>query len=276
MISPSSTRRIGLAPIPVYVLVIAVLDVILPSSLPAGLAYNPLLLFGALQTIFLFGTSCVVAYISLKSYLSGGSRTILLLGSGVLAWGYASLVSGWLLGPPGGPNIAVTISNTGALFASLFHIASATTTRGAGSSRDEQGRKTKLALAYGGVIVFLTTLTVLAFQGVTPPFFVLGSGSTLLRQTVVAAGLFMFAVSSIVFMRLYYSSRSGILFWYSMAIALTAIGLAAFYFGRTVGDPIAWVGRSATYLAGIYFLIAIWSAARSAHGSHTAQPTFST
>ncbi len=275
MISPSSTRRIGLAPIPVYIAIIAALDIILPSTPVPGLAYNPLVLFASLQTLFLFGTSCVVAYISLKSYLSGGSRTVLLLGSGALAWGYASLVSGWLLGPPGGPNIAVTISNTGALFASLFHISSATTTRGARPSRDELGRKTKLALAYGGVIVFLTTLTLLAFQGATPPFFVPGSGSTVLRQVVVAAGLCLFAASSIVFMRLYYGSRSGILFWYSMALALTAIGLAAFYFGRTVGDPIAWAGRSATYLGGIYFLIAIWSAVRSAHGGHSAQPASS-
>src|SRR6266516_1917139 len=62
-------------------------------------------------------------------------------------------------------------------------------------------------------------------------------------------------------------SRSGILFWYSMALASTTIGLAAFYFGRTVGDPIAWTGRIATYLGGIYSLIAIWSASRGSHVS---------
>ena len=267
MISPNATRRIGIAPLPVFVALIAILDVILPTSVAANVAFNPLLVFAVLQTVFLFGTSVVVAYISLKSYLSGGSRTILLLGSGTLAWGFASMVAAWLLGPPGGPNIAVTISNSGSLFASLFYIASATTTMSAASSRDSKRRRPKLALSYGSVVGFLGVLTALALLGATPLFFIPGVGSTMLRQVVVAAALFLFAISSFLFMRLYLDSRSGILFWYSMALALTAIGLAAFYFGRTVGDPIAWTGRIATYLGGIYSLIAIWSAIRGSRGS---------
>ncbi len=267
MISPHTTRRIGVAPVPIFVALIAILDMVLPTSVAASVAFNPLLVFATLQTLFLFGTSVVVAYISLKSYLSGGSRTILLLGSGTLAWGFASMVAGWLLGPPGGPNIGVTISNSGALFASLFYIASATTTMRASSSRDSKRRKSKLLLAYSGAVGFLVALTTFALLGATPAFFVPGIGSTVLRQVVVAAGLFLFAISSILFMRLYRDSRSGILFWYSMALALTTIGLAAFYFGRTVGDPIAWTGRIATYLGGIYSLIAIWSASRGSHVS---------
>ncbi len=267
MISPNTTRRVGVVPVPIFVALIAIFDVILPTSVAASVAFNPLLVFAMLQTLFLFGTAVVVAYISLKSYLSGGSRTILLLGSGTLAWGFASMVAGWLLGPPGGPNIAVTISNSGALFASLFYIASAATTMRASSSRDSKRRKSKLLLAYGGAVGFLAALTAFAVLGATPAFFVPGVGSTVLRQVVVATGLFLFAATSILFMRLYIDSRSGILFWYSMALALTAIGLGAFYFGRTVGDPIAWTGRTATYLGGIYSLIAIWSAVRGSHGS---------
>ncbi len=256
LISPHTTRRIGVVPVPIFVALIVILDMILPTSVAASVAFNPLLVFAMLQTLFLFGTAVVVAYISLKSYLSGGSRTILLLGSGTLAWGFASMVAGWLLGPPGGPNVAVTISNSGALFASLFYSASATTTTRSGSTRDSKSRKSKLLLAYGGAVGFLVALTVFALLGATPAFFVPGAGSTLLRQVVVATGLFMFSASSILFMRLYRDSRSGILFWYSMALALTTIGLAAFYFGRTVGDPIAWTA-----------LIAIWSASRGSHVS---------
>jgi len=269
LISPYTTRRIGVVPVPIFVALIAIFDLILPTSVAASVAFNPLLVFAALQTLFLFGTSVVVAYISLKSYLSGGSRTILLLGSGTLAWGFASMVAGWLLGPPGGPNIGVTISNSGALLASLFYVASATTTMSDSSSRDSKRRKSKVILVFGGTVGLITVLTLLALLGDTPAFFVPGAGSTVLRQAVVAAGLFLFAASSILFVRLYHDSRSGILFWYSMALALTAIGLAAFYFGRTVGDPIAWTGRIATYLGGIYSLIAVWSALRGLHSSPT-------
>lgn len=267
LFSPNTTRRIGAIPVPILIGVIAILDVTLPTSVAASAAFNPLIVFAVLQTLLLFGTSVLVAYISLKSYLSGGSRTILLLGSGTLAWGLASMVAGWLLSPPGGPNVAVTISSSGSLFASLFFIASAGTTMRANSSRDARGRRVKLFLAYGSAVGFIVVLTVLALVGATPTFFVPGIGSTTLRQIVVAAGLLMFAASSILFMRLYHDSRSGILFWYSMALALTTVGLGAFYFGRTVGDPIAWTGRIATYLGGVYSLIAIWSAIRGSHGS---------
>src|SRR3989442_2459584 len=109
----NTIRRIGVVPVPIFVALVVIFDVILPTSVAASVAFNPLLVFAMLETLFLFGTAVVVAYISLKSYLSGGSRTILLLGSGTLAWGFASMVAGWLLGPPGGPNIAVTISNSG-------------------------------------------------------------------------------------------------------------------------------------------------------------------
>jgi hypothetical protein len=228
--------------------VIAILDVTLPTSVAASVAFNPLVVFAVLQTLLLFGTSVLVAYISLKSYLSGGSRTILLLGSGTLAWGFASMVAGWLLSPPGGPNVAVTISNSGSLFASLFFVASAGTTMRANSSRDAKGRGMKLFVSYGGAVGFVIALTVLALVGATPAFFVPGIGSTILRQVVVSVGLFMFAASS-------------------MALALTTVGLGAFYFGRTVGDPIAWTGRIAIYLGGLYSLIAIWSAVRGSHGS---------
>ena len=267
MISPYTSRRIGVVPIPILITVIAILDIALPTSVAASVAFNPLVVFAVLQTLLLFGTSVLVAYISLKSYLSGGSRTILLLGSGTLAWGFASMVAGWLLSPPGGPNIGVTISNSGAFFASLFFMASARTTTSAHSSRDTKGRGVKLFLAYGSAVGFLVALTVLALVGATPTFFVPGIGSTILRQVVVAAGLIMFAGSSILFMRLYRDSRSGILFWYSMALALTTVGLGAFYFGRTVGDPIAWTGRIATYLGGVYSLIAIWSAVQGSQGN---------
>jgi len=73
-------------------------------------------------------------------------------------------------------------------------------------------------------------------------------------------GVSLFTLASIMFARLFYASKSGILFWYSMALALTATGIGASFFGRAAGDPIAWASRIAIYLGGIYFLITVWSA----------------
>jgi hypothetical protein len=252
------SRRLGVVPIPAFIGLIASLDILLPISVAVSLAYNPAIIFGALQTIFLFGTGCLVAYVSLRAYLSAGSRTVLLLGAGTLAWGAAQMVGAWLLAPPGGPNLAITVANTGSLFAGLFHVMSASSTHGSG--RDSRSRFLKSTSTYGLVIGFLILLTVLAFMGATPAFFVPGTGSTQLRLVVVAATLFLFSASALVFVKLYHDSKSGILFWYSMALALTAVGLGAFYLARVPGDPIAWAGRTATYLGGIYSIIAVWSA----------------
>ena len=62
----------------------------------------------------------------------------------------------------------------------------------------------------------------------------------------------------------YLKNREVFLYWYSSALALTAISLTAFFIESAVGSPIGWAGRFSQYLGGIYFLIAIITAVRSA------------
>lgn len=251
-------------PIPIFIVTVGVLNAILPTHLGPEMAFNPAWLLLVLQTVFIFASSCLVAYISLRSYLSRGSRGVLLLGCGALTWGLANMIAAFLYGPPGGPNVVVTLASAGGLFASLFHMASATSTI-AGDTRDTRLRKPKLAIGYSGIIAFFAALTVLAIIGLTPAFFVAGSGTTMLRQAVVATGVSLFTLASIIFARQYYASKLEILFWYSMALALTATGIGSSFFGRIVGDPIAWASRIAIYLGGIYFLITVRSAAHPSH-----------
>ena len=239
--------------------VVGVLNVILPAHVGPGFVYNPAWLLLVLQTVFIFVTSSLVAYISLRSYLSGGSRGILLLGCGSLTWGLANMIAAFLYGPPGGTNVVVTLVSTAGLLASFFHVTGATSTI-TGATRDKSWLKARLAVGYSGVIVFIVALTALAILSLTPAFFVAGSGTTTLRQAIVIMSVSLFTLASIIFARVFYSSRSGILFWYSMALALTATGIGSSFFGRTVGDPIAWASRIAIYLGGIYFLITVWSA----------------
>lgn len=217
-----------------------------------------------LQTVFIFATSTFVAYISLKSYLLAGSRVILLLGCGSLTWGLANLIGAFLFGPPGGTNVVVTLVSTGGLIASFFYIVSATSAI-TSATRDKSWLKAKMTIGYSGVTVFMAALTLLAIIGLTPAFFVAGSGTTILRQIIVITGVSLFTLASIIFARMFYASRSGILFWYSMALALTATGIGASFFGRAAGDPIAWVSRIAVYLGGFYFLIAVQSAFHPTH-----------
>lgn len=247
---------------------IVVLNFVLPSpaQLGAGLRFEPPFLNAILYTVFISFTSFLVAYISLKSYLQNGLAILLLLGSAALAWGFTALVGSWLTNYTSGPNVGITIVNTGALFAATFHVASGTLTSTSASPQNGRGLRRSLSLfAYGGVLFSTALLTILSLEGLVPPFFVPGVGQTPLRMAVLGSAVALFAVSSFLFARLYFSSKSGTLYWYFLALGLTSVGLAAVFFGRAPGDPIAWTGRSAMFLGGAYFLKAVLTTFRGVH-----------
>jgi PAS domain S-box-containing protein len=237
--------------IPAFIVIIAVLAI---SDI--RVVFEPPLLLSILNTLFISVMSFVVASISASNYLKRGSFSFLLLGCGVLAFGSGNLVAGWLIGPPGGPNVAVTIHNIEALLGSVFHVVSAALA-GATSEKVSNHRKSRVLLAYLGVLVFTALLTVASLRGALPPFFNQELGPTLLRQVVLVTAVALFGISSLFLMRLYSKSKEAFQYWYSLALALIAVGLFAVFLQKAVGSPIGWAGRSAQYLSGIYFFIAV-------------------
>jgi len=258
-------------PLPLVIVSVVAFNIILPppAQFSKGLAFEPPFLNAILYTVFLAFTSFMVGYISFKSYMQNGWTFLVLMGSGALAWGSTSLLSGWLTNLPSGPNVAITISNTGALVASIFHTASATWSKGPSLKKDTRIRRSILLLAYGSVLAFTTLFAAAALEGLTPLFFVPGVGQTTLRMGVLGSTAALFAVSSIMFAKRYFSSRSrsSTLYWYFLALGLTGVGLAAVFFGRAPGDPISWTGRTAMFLGGVYFLKAVHTAFKGM-GSH--------
>ena len=250
-------------PLPLFIGMVTLFDIILPPTpqFSRALAFEPPYLNAVLYTVFLFFTSYLVAYVSLKSYLQTGMTFLVLLGSGTLAWGSVSLLAGWMTNLPSGPNPAITISNTGALLAGALHLASSIGATGGTKQNRPSLRKPILGIFYGGVLLSTAVLTLASLEGLTPAFFILGVGQTLLRMIVLASAAAMFGVSALLFTRLYLSSESAssILYWYILALALTGVGLAAVFFGRAPGDPISWTGRAAMFLGGVYFLKAVRS-----------------
>jgi hypothetical protein len=248
---------------------VAVFNLLLPPTpqLSGSLRFEPPFLNAILYTAFLFSTSMAVAYVSLRSYLQTGMTFLALLGSAALVWGATQLAAGWLTNLPSGPNPAITISNGGALAAGLLHLAGSLGTGRTGQNRPRL-QKPLLGICYGGVIIFTALLAFFSLEGMTPAFYIPGVGQTLLRMIVLSSAASAFAVSSLLFARLYLSeeSPSRILYWYFLALALTGTGLAAVFFGRAPGDPISWTGRTAMFLGGVYFLKAVRS-------SYTASPT---
>ena len=156
-------------PLPIVIVSVAVFNLILPppAQFNKGLAFEPPFLNAILYTIFLALTSFIVAYISFKSYIQNGLTFLVLLGSGALAWGSTSLLAGWLTNLPAGPNPAITISNTGALVASIFHIVSGAWSRTPSPQKSVKIRRSIIILAYGGVLSFTALYSIAALEGVT-------------------------------------------------------------------------------------------------------------
>jgi len=209
---------------------------------------------------FFIGVVAVfAAYISAKGYMKSGSPVVLVLGSGALAFGLSGLLCGLAVGLVGPGNLTATLFNTGLILAGGFHLQGAVLSAAGAPSvgLPKRGRMT-VTLAYLGVLVFMAILTAAALQGATPPFFVPGVGLTVLLYWLLRITAALFAVSSLIFMRIYFQSKVDILYWYSLSLALVALGTCSYLLMRGVTDvPVHWVFRLAYYLGAVYLLISV-------------------
>ena len=212
----------------------------------------------------LFLAALVIAFIALRSYLMSGAATILWLGCGVLILGSGALAAGWLIFPFG-PNVNVTIFNVAVLLASLCHAGGVLSTLEDQPQPSGPGhRRRQAALGCLGALTAIALLIVLTLAGLMPPFFIQGQGPTALRQYVVEWSLVLLIFASLVIMQRFLRKRALFHYWYSLALALVAISMLAFFLQPAVGSPIGWVGRIAYVLAAVYFLLSANSAWREA------------
>ncbi len=125
-------------------------------------------------------------------------------------------------------------------------------------------KKSWLILGYVGITIFMALITIASMRGIIPPFFIQGVGPTILREGVLGTAAILFAFSFLIFMGMYLKNGEVFLYWYSSALALTVINLSASLINKAAGSPIGWTARFSQYLGGIYLLIAIITAIRSA------------
>jgi len=258
-------RRHAWLPIPVYIALISTLYVILPRTLAASLVYDPPLLMLVLNIVFLFGISCAVSTTAMRAYLASGSSNMLLLGCGVLALGCGALAGG-LVRPLGGEaNASVAIHNLGVLLGAILHALGALLTLIKAEPELRAERRRLMVLSgFGGTLILIAIMIAATLEGVVPLFW--GDvGPTPIMQVVLSMAAVLFALTSVYTMVVYFQNRGNVLYWYSLALGLTTLGLVGIAVMKVVGSPIAWAGRTAQYFGGIYFLIAALSGLREAH-----------
>ena len=209
--------------------------------------------------IVLLSVICfAVAFLSAKSYLFTGSLTLLLI---TVSFTYICLVTviiGFLASFS--PNWGVTLNGIDLFLFAALQLASSYQASFRSVPIGSEHRKVRLMLAVSAAIflgILMASLTVL---NVFPVFFVNGVGVTLTDQIVFSIIVLLFAINSALFLRLYLMSKSNVLYWYTLAMLIEAIGSFGLTLQIRFSDIVVWTGRIGIYVATVYFLIALLSA----------------
>ena len=253
----SSWKRLSILPIIFFSLALAILFIF---NLGEDIVFNPPYLLLILNTIFLTGTGIAIAIVSAKSFLKEGSNVMLILGLATTIGGLAALFAGWTA--MFSIDYSVAIYNIGIFLSGGLQVLSATIIFGGANPTDSPSRKKTLVLSYSAIIISFTTITALVVFGFSPTFFT-ASGPTLARQWVISTAIAFFVISSVFFGLKYSQSKSRILYWYWMALVMTALGLFAATIFGTPNAVFNWTARIILYVASFYFLIGLLSAMKA-------------
>jgi PAS domain S-box-containing protein len=243
---------LGILPVLLFIALAVVLRVFLTPTA----VFEPPYLLPIANSAFLAIIPFTVAYFAGRSYVMTGSLSILLIGCALLVFGAGNLVAGWVI-DLSGPNSTVTIHNIASAVASILYVLAAFAVAEGTTERIAGRRKTKLFSAYFAILLFVALLSAATVSGFMPVFFVVGRGPTPLREAVLTVAVILHVLAAFFALLLYRQRRISLLYWFGLALLLTATGLATVLMQTAVGSAIGWVGRVSQYLGGIYFLAAI-------------------
>jgi PAS domain S-box-containing protein len=248
-------RHLAWLPIPMVVTIAAVV-----YGRHSTVVYESALLQTTLSTLFRASVSLLIAYLAARTYLVSGSRAVLALGCGALAFCTASLLAGLLMADP---NASVTAHNGGFCLAGACFLLSA---GWAVRPRQAAAAAAPLAFSYLAVPVAVGLLAGGALAGVMPGFLIGAHGYTPLRQATLGLTVLEFALASLCFIVLYARSRTPFLRWYGIGLALVGMGVLLNIVEGSPGTALSWVARSGQYLGGLYMLVGIMTVAEGRWG----------
>ena len=257
--APGWWHRLAWLPVPLFLAAIAILFFLDP-----GRSYERPHLLMALIFVCSGLPAAFVAYLCARSYLARGAPGLLLLGCGVLLWGAAGMVgvvAGLIETPgPDAANVAITIHNSSVWLSAVCQLAGAVLLLYPRRAMRTPGLWLSAACAI--VLGLVGLLTLAALGEWTPTFFVQGRGGTPLRQFVLGSGTAIFVLSSVLLWQTGRRIASSFAYWFSLALALIALGLLAVMGQSVQGGILGWTGRAAQFLGSAYMLVAALVSAR--------------
>lgn len=260
--------RIESLPVLLAILCFGILAGAGPELRSSRYVFEPPWLLLVLNTVFITGLGVLITALCFRSFLRGGFLNVLLLGCGVLAFGLTSLISGWMIRPPHGPDEAETVHNLGVLCASLLFFWSALNTSFGIALKIEKRRGTVAMAACAAILALGAILaTETALQSM-PSFFIAGERPTILRQVVLTLSVTLLLTSALLMMTVYAERRGGFLLYTVNALLLIATGLVGIAVA-VPGSPLNWLGRAAQYLGNVYLVVASFNALGEARSRGT-------
>jgi PAS domain S-box-containing protein len=252
-------KQLAWLPIPVFL--VAILGL---WTADLRTSYESLSLMTGLNVLFSLLTSLFVLYLICRSFLANGKPGLLMIGCGVLFWSAAASVgiaAGFMKGAGSFDiNILITVHNVCTWLSALCHMT--------GTVISQQSKRTlhspSVWLAVGssvslGVIALVAHSSLV---GLMPIFFVQGQGGTLVRTFVLSSAIIMFTLSVILLWVTNRRDPSSFAFWYTLALALIAVGLLGILIEAVHGSLLSWSGRAGQFLGGAYMLIAAFACVR--------------
>jgi PAS domain S-box-containing protein len=251
-------KSLALLPLSLLIVLIIVL-----TYTDTGTVIEPPYLLAVLNILFIALIPFTVAYLAWCSYVVSGQMRFFLIGCGMVAFGLGAAMAGIVINVIAGLNASVTIFNSGALLAAILFVTAAIATLiNAPQHKLASHRALRIGLCYLAVFLIMSFYCIASYENLVATFFVQGAGPTILRQFVLGIATALFAISSVTFLIIYSRSRADFTYWFSIALAMIALGLIVVFFQKVVGSPMGWVGRAAQYLGCIYMLAGIVAAYR--------------
>ncbi len=264
-IAVMSGKRAGIIVVGCFVTLILGLHAISPEK--PIFVFDPPYLAPLLNTVFVFLMPLVVTFVTWRSFMVSGVLTTLFFSCGVFCIGVTMMAATWLQYPYSA-NVGVTIHNVGSLAASMLFGVGVIASISVGGYRTEASARRLVSIAgYSSILVLAILLSLETIRGNIPVFFIPAVGFSPLRQGVLGSAIVLFLFSSLFLIKIYFRDKAAFLYWNSLALMLYASGLFGVWMQTAVGSPVGWVGRTAQFLSGVYFLIAARAALRDAKAS---------
>ncbi|HEY77522.1 MAG TPA: hypothetical protein G4O09_00215 [Dehalococcoidia bacterium] len=234
--------------------------------------YRIYLPIAVLNTVFISAIAILVASIAAANYIANGKFELLGLGCGVLAFGVSSLLKGWLIDRD--MYLLITVHDYSALIAAAMHLVGAAlcmvSTRLVAFRLGQKQRTLLLFLCYLGALASIALIILLAVQDVIPLLGV-SPGMAILRDVIRGITTVLFIACSLIYIRINSQSHVDFYYWYSLGLMLFAFGVI-FISQGAVESLIAWWGRAAQYIGGLFFVYATVGAGRLVHANRKELP----